>query len=296
MYTTDASPILKITIDEDQWNQFVHNTQDFNQIVLEKRPYTRFLLAPSLQAVLGKQHIELIIHTVKSSNLGCVMVNYPHQHEDFSLHLKLATAFSCLLGSAYFDELTTKYYAAVDLAPDTRGDSFLSEPYFDLRLHTDGTFYKKAVEWVVLAKTRQHQVEGGELSLHHINALENLPELLQNPLAFKDFLFEASASKKISDEVYQPIFFEKNGETTIRFSDQFCHPQTIEQALFLHQLSESLENSTTRRIEPFPVGQLVILNNASWLHGRLKIKPGLSFSRQLLRLRGRFALDKEPTQ
>jgi protein CsiD len=285
---TVCPPLLRRSISEEEWNQFLYLSRELDLATLNKRPYSRFLLTHYLQETLGKEWISLLAHSITSHQIGGVLLNYPVSENNFLQHLKLSTALAYSLGTAQFDELSGAYYAAIQLTQESHGDSFLSEPYLDLRLHTDGTFYKKPIDWIILAKTKEENVIGGQLSLHHLHLLENLNDLLQHPLAFREFLFQGTASKKTTDIVHQSIFFEYNGQIAIRFSDQFCQPQTREQALFLHQLSESLELSAKRHVEPFPVGQLVILNNAFWLHGRLKIAPEVAFDRHLLRLRGAF--------
>ncbi|HHF0524160.1 TPA: carbon starvation induced protein CsiD [Legionella anisa] len=283
----------RIEIDRELWGYFLKETDNFDPIILEKRPYSRFIIAHKLQEILGQSTVNMLVHTVQSHEFGGVFITYPYEEYDFSHHLRLATAVAYTLGVAYFDEMSQHYYAAINLGPNTQGDSFLSEPYHDLRLHTDGTFYKKPVEWVVLIKTKQHDVDGGELTLHHLNDLEALDTFLSHPLALAPFLFEASASKQLNARVQQAIFFEKNGMLGIRFSDQFCQPQSLEQALFLHHLSDCFEQSDARLVDFFPPGQVVILNNSCWLHGRLKIIPKLNFMRQLLRIRGAFTIEKE---
>ena len=283
------SRIVEVTIDEEQWGRFLYETNDFNEMVLTKRPYSRFIVADCLQKTLGHQYTQLIINAVQSHQQGAVFIKYPHVDSSLCGHLKLATAFAYLLGHPYRDEMTQKYFAAIHLTTDTLGDSFLSEPYEDLRLHTDGTFYKKSVEWVILSKVIQRNIQGGELSLHHLYDLPELEELLQHSLAFSPFLFEASTSKNVGGVCSQSVFFKTNGQLSIRFSDQFAYPQNKEEAFFLHQLSEYFENSSYRLVDPFPVGQLVILNNAFWLHGRLKINNKSTFIRQLLRIRGSFS-------
>ena len=286
---TNVARIVEITMDKEQWEQFLYETNAFNETVLTKRPYSRFIVADCLQKILGNQHTKLILDAVQSNQQGAVFINYPYVDSQLGVHLKLATAFAYLLGQPYRDELTQNYFAAINMTAETQGDSFLSEPYEDLRLHTDGTFYKKPVEWVVLAKVIQHNIQGGELTLHHLYDLPELEELLQHPLACRPFLFEASASKNVGEVCIQSVFFKTNDQLAIRFSDQFASPQNTEEAFFLHRLSDALESSAYRLIYPFPVGQLVLLNNSCWLHGRLKIKNTSTFMRQLLRIRGSFS-------
>lgn len=229
---TGSSRIIEIMINEKQFELFMDETKDFNATVLSKRPYSRFIVADCLKKILGDEHTTFVLKTIHANYQGAVFIKYPFVDNQLGGHLKLATAFAYLLGKPYRDETTQTYFAAINLTHATHGDSFLSEPYEDLRLHTDGTFYNKPVDWVILAKVIQNNIEGGELTLHHIEDLQKLEYFLENRLAFSPFLFEASASKNVEKACNQSVFFKKNGQLSIRFSDQFAKPKNKEEAFF----------------------------------------------------------------
>ncbi len=288
LYSNGQSTILRFEINEDEWNKFLLATDNIHRVTLEKRPYIRFICAEVLRNILGLDKIHNLITKLKSYEYGGFLVSYPKHLSNLSNDLKIATAFAFCLGAPQIDELTKKYYAEIDLTPKTKGDSFLSEPFHDLRLHTDGTFYQDSSEWVMLSKITQNDLIGGELSLHHIQDISNIQKIATSAIALSNFKFQASESKKVMESVCQPIFFKKNNHLAIRFSDQFCHPENFEQAKFIHDLSDNLEQSKKKIITDFPTGQLLILNNSFWLHGRLKIVDNEKFNRKLLRMRGIF--------
>lgn len=278
--------IVQLDISSSTWQDFQNQTAQFNQVCLEKRPYTRLVLADVLTNTFGIAWVKTLQETIINPNKAALIINHPNH--DFGQTLRFSTAIAHLLGHAEFDQMTGKYYASVDLAPSPAGDSYLTEPYHDLRLHTDGTFYNKPIDWIVLGKTKQRGVKGGELTLHHLYDIEDLDELTGRNEGWENYEFKASASKNVQGSISKPILFHHNDELGIRFSDQFCHPSSIKQALFLHELSEKLENSPNRILHPFTEGTLLILNNLFWLHGRLKLEQTPTFERQLLRLRGAF--------
>jgi protein CsiD len=51
----------------------------------------------------------------------------------------------------------------------------------------------------------------------------------------------------------------------------------------------SMEASPATREVPVPVGDLVVLNNAFWMHGRAAFEPDVRLHRELMRIRGVFA-------
>ncbi|MFP3361455.1 carbon starvation induced protein CsiD, partial [Planococcus sp. SIMBA_143] len=75
----------------------------------------------------------------------------------------------------------------------------------------------------------------------------------------------------------------------ICFIDQFVHPENIAQATYLQELSLSMENSSATKGLELPAGELIMLNNRFWLHGREAFEENTGLHRELLRQRGRFA-------
>ncbi|PQO98754.1 hypothetical protein C5614_11885 [Massilia phosphatilytica] len=50
-----------------------------------------------------------------------------------------------------------------------------------------------------------------------------------------------------------------------------------------------MENSSGTAAIPLPVGDLVMLNNLFWLHGRAPFEKNANLHRELMRQRGMFA-------
>jgi protein CsiD len=73
------------------------------------------------------------------------------------------------------------------------------------------------------------------------------------------------------------------------FIDQFVQPRSTAEAIYLHNLSASMEAAPATREVPLPVGDLVVLNNYFWLHGRAPFQKHPDLHRELMRQRGVFA-------
>ncbi len=56
----------------------------------------------------------------------------------------------------------------------------------------------------------------------------------------------------------------------------------------LRDLSNSMENDESVIELELPVGDLVVINNIFWLHGRAAFEKDPNLNRELLRQRGRF--------
>lgn len=279
-----------IKIETSVLDKFFHQTDPICQTVLKKRPYTRFIVADFLKNALGDNLISCLQEYLLSPKHGAIFCQLPNEYFDNDeQYLKLLTAFSLIFGIPCIDQMSQNYFASVDLMRQGSGDSFLTEPYHDLRLHTDGSFYPQQVDYVFLAKPREKHIEGGELTLLAINNLEGLSSFIEMEQSIEPFTFQASLSKNYNQVVIAPIFSTYQSGIQIRFSDQFCQPQSSKSAWFLHELSEAMESSRHKISIAFPEGHLLLLNNRYWLHGRKKFTAlHEGFQRRLLRIRGNF--------
>jgi protein CsiD len=73
------------------------------------------------------------------------------------------------------------------------------------------------------------------------------------------------------------------------FIDQFVQPRDRDEASYLYELSNSMEASSGTKEVALPVGDLVVLNNYFYVHGRAPFLENPNLHRELMRQRGRFA-------
>ncbi len=73
------------------------------------------------------------------------------------------------------------------------------------------------------------------------------------------------------------------------FIDQFVQPRNAAEAAYLRDLSNSMEASAGTREVRLPVGDLVVLNNYFYVHGRAPFQKNEGLERELMRQRGLFA-------
>ena len=240
------------------------------------------------------------------------------------LCLLLSTALTHLIGIPNFDAMNGTYYARFVVQHTDNSDSYLRKPYTNMTLHTDGTYVNEPTDWVLMMKLQERNVGssssssgggGGRSRLLHLDDWSELDRFHKHSLANHPFLYQSPPSKNVSVQVYKPtVFFQTNnhsssdnqnqkqqqqqqqqqpqqekGQPCLCFIDQFVHPTTIEQAKYLHDLSASMEGSPGTKFVQLPVGELILLNNTFWVHGREAFAgPNQKLFRELLRQRGGF--------
>lgn len=252
-------------------------------------PYMRLILAKELDQLFGadfKYSIRAILHDRDSGGFTIGVNGVTSEHQDY---IKFGTAISHLIGPGNFDAMSGTYYARFLVKDTDNSDSYLRQAYRLFTLHTDGTFVEEATDWLLMMKFEEKNANGGESRLLHLDDWEDLRKFAEHPLAAHEFTYKSPASKNISQTVKRPTFFKMNDKHCICFIDQFVCPETIEQAIYLHDLSLSLENSPATHEMPLPVGDLVMLNNNFWMHGRAPFEKNPGLQRELMRQRGMFS-------
>jgi protein CsiD len=233
-----------------------------------------------------KDMIRAIVHDRQSGGFTLGVQDVTRRPDDF---VKLGTAIGHLIGPANLDAMSGTYYARFTVQHADRGDSYLRSPYRNLSLHTDGTFVAEATDWLLMMKFEERNAIGGESRLVHLDDWEDLETYREHPLASHPFTFKAPKSKNVGDSVQHPIFFQADGKPCISVIDQFVYPETIAQASYLGKMFASLEECAGTATIPLPVGELIVLNNHFWMHGRAAFQEHPGLYRELMRQRGVFS-------
>jgi glutarate dioxygenase len=281
--------LYHITLEGERLRSFFALLADVDVQNLEYVPYMRFMAAQRLETAFGEELIRTIrsiLHDRESGGLTIGVGDATRQQHEY---LKFATAVAHSIGPANFDAMAGTYYARVVVTHADDSDSYLRKAYRTLALHTDGTFVSEATDWLLMMKFEERNACGGESRLLHLDDWADLDAFRRHPLATYQFTYKSPPSKQVIETVRRQTFFTVNGRPCICFIDQFVYPDTIEQARYLHDLSQSLERAPAVTAVPLPVGQLILLNNAFWLHGRAAFDPHPQLYRELLRLRGIFS-------
>jgi protein CsiD len=256
---------------------------------LEYVPFMRFIVADALERAVGEELGPALRHLVHSRAAGGFTLGVQGLTQNSADFVKLGTAISHLLGEANHDAMSGTFYARFLVKDTDASDSYLRQAYRLFSLHTDGTFVDEATEWLLMMKFAEENAVGGESRLLHIDDWEERDRFLDNPLSTRPFLYKAPGSKNVNDCVERPVFFQSQFGLAISFIDQFAQPRSREEARYLHDLLASMEASPGTREVPLPVGDLVVLNNYFWLHGRAAFEKNPALHRELMRQRGTFA-------
>jgi protein CsiD len=250
----------------------------------------RFVLADRLDRHVGDRFRQAICDILLDRDSGGFTLGVQDVATKEDELVKFATAVSHLAGPANRDAMSGSYFARFVVKHSVEGDSYLRHAYRNLALHTDGTYVEEATDWLLMMKLGEHDAEGGESRLLHLDDWQDLDCFHDHPLGSQPFAFKGSASKNVDRVVRRPLFFRDGSGICISYIDQFVHPENLEQARLLFEISQSLETCPKVGTPKLPVGNLIMLNNRFWLHGRAAFRPNERLHRELLRQRGVFAI------
>jgi protein CsiD len=278
-----------ISLDRQALASFFDQVKAIDLQNLEYVPFMRFQLGLLLNEALGGNFGNVIRGIVKDRATGGFTLGVEgvtSAPEDF---VKLGTAVGHLLGPGNHDAMSGTYYARFLVRDTDESDSYLRQAYRLFTLHTDGTFVDEATDWLLMMKFEERNAVGGESRFMHLDDWAELDRFLDDPLGAREFQYKAPGSKNINQEIHRPVFFHSEYGLAMSFIDQFVQPRSMEEAAYLHDLSASMEASEATYEVPLPEGDLVVLNNFFWLHGRAPFQKHEGLHRELMRQRGMLA-------
>jgi len=289
----DASPhhgrLYHVEFDQNLLQRFFDETARVNAQNLEYIPHERFMMAEKLRELFGQRLQDVLRTILLDRTSGGFTLGVQGLVSSADDYVRFGTAISHLIGPGNFDSMSGTYYARFLVRDTDSSDSYLRQAYRLFTLHTDGTFVDEATDWLLMMKFDERHAVGGESRLLHLDDWQDLNRFADHPLAAHQFLYKSPPSKNEVQMVKRRTFFKMNGRHCICFIDQFVQPESIEHARYLHDLSESMENSAGTVSLPLPVGNLIMLNNLFWLHGRAPFEKNPLLHRELMRQRGMFS-------
>ncbi|WP_054949238.1 glutarate dioxygenase GlaH [Numidum massiliense] len=281
--------LYHLQLDGELLARFFDKCKEETEQSLEYVPYARHVIAHYMRELFGGSFQETLRGILHDRESGGFTIGVQGCTTNPADYVKFATALTHLVGIPNFDAMSGKYYARFTVKDTDNSDSYLRQAYRLFTLHTDGTFVDEATDWLLMMKMAEENAVGGESRLLHLDDWEDLEKFSTDPLATYEMTYKAPPSKNVQEVVRRSTFFQHNNAPCICFIDQFAHPETVEQALYLKKLSHSVENSPATHALKLPVGDLVMLNNLFWMHGRAAFEKHPQLHRELMRQRGRFA-------
>ncbi|REG50943.1 protein CsiD [Paraburkholderia sp. BL6669N2] len=281
--------IMHLTTDADALVGFIQDARDIDLQNLEYVPFMRHHLANLLIQRLGDGFAKALIELVKDRRHGGFTLGLQGLSDDPADFVKFGTAVGHILGPANHDAMSGTYYARFLVKHTDDSDSYLRQAYRLFTMHTDGTFVSEATDWLLMMKFAETNAIGGESRFLHIDDWQDRDVYVNQPFGTTPFLYKAPGSKNVTEKVQRPIFFQSDFGLSISFIDQFVQPANREEGAFLRSLSESMEASSGTKEVVLPVGDLVVLNNYFYLHGRAPFERNEALHRELMRQRGMFS-------
>jgi protein CsiD len=270
---------------------FLESVSDINVQRIEYVPFMRFHLSKKLIDLLGVEFQNEIRGLLNDRKTGGFTIGLQGQTSESDDYVKFSTAVSHLIGMPNFDSMSGKYYARFSVEHSDSSDTFLRKAYTTVKLHTDGSFLSEATDWLLMMKFEERNAIGGESRFLHLDDWNEIDEFLEHPLVSHQFKFSYAdrKSKNVDEEVNHVILYKRNNLPCIRYNHQAMHPTNIYQAEYLKQIQDSIENTNGTISVKLSVGDLVMLNNHFWLHGREPFEVNSGLHRELLRQRGVFS-------
>ena len=151
--------------------------------------------------------------------------------------------------------MSGSYFARFVVKHTDNSDSYLRQAYRNIYLHTDGTYVDEPTDWLMMMKIAERHAEGGESRLLHLDDWNDLgPVPSASPGRPQLRLQGAPVEERREELIRRPIFHRDSSGVGISYIDQFAQPETIEQARYLFDLSQSLENSPAIKTPRLSVG------------------------------------------
>ena len=281
--------IVNVSADRDALAGFLEDARDIDIQNLEYVPYMRYHLANLLIKRVGNTFARTLVELVMDRRHGGFTTGLQGLSEDTSDYVKFGTAVGHILGPSNHDSMSGTYYARFVVRHTDDSDSYLRQAYRLFSMHTDGTFVTEATDWLLMMKFAEQNATGGESRFLHLDDWAERECFVNHKLATRPFLYKAPGSKNVSESVERPVFFQSEFGLSLSFIDQFVQPANREEAAYLHDLSASMEASEGTKEVALPVGDLVVLNNYFYVHGRAPFERNEALFRELMRQRGTFA-------
>ncbi|MFX1677139.1 glutarate dioxygenase GlaH [Paraburkholderia sp. A2WS-5] len=281
--------IIHVSAERDALEQFLEDVREIDIQNLEYVPFMRYHLTDLLIKRLGNAFARTLVDLVKDRNHGGFTIGLQGLSQDSSDYVKFGTAIGHLLGPSNHDSMSGTYYARFVVGHTDDSDSYLRQAYRLFTMHTDGTFVTEATDWLLMMKFAEQNAIGGESRFLHLDDWDECERFVNHKLATRPFLYKAPGSKNVSERVERPVFFQSEFGLSLSFIDQFVQPANREEAAYLHDLSASMEASRGTKEVVLPAGDLVVLNNYFYVHGRAPFEKNEALFRELMRQRGTFA-------
>ena len=283
-----TSRLFHITIEGEAVSRFLQETRDLSEQRLTYVPYLRSIAADALQQAVGKDFAERINTILRDRSTGGFTLSFARELGSMDQRVALGTAVSHLIGIPNFDDMTGNFYACFTVRDSDESDSYLRQAYRTFTLHTDGTYLKETTDWILMMKMEERSAVGGNSRLLHLDDWSDLARFSNDPHASQPIIYRSPPSKNYPITLEKPTFHEKFDGPAVCFIDQFAYPETIEEARYLRDLSESMEASSAVVSLKLPAEHIILLNNHFWLHGREAFAKNPNLHRVLMRQRGYF--------
>ena len=294
--------VLVIKFQPEQAEALLRDTSGIIPAMTKQSPVQRRLAAIT-EDILGGSLVADIRAALHDRNQGAIWIEtglgaYPSERQ-----IVVAAGIATGLGSinarletpgAFDDKLLT-----ATNPPYRAGFQHAFNPEY---LHTDGRLADlRPTDWLLLLIPRLEHARGGFSRLLHYDDWRECEVFKAGHFANRNVTFVAGKHRALTREEYRtdrhspdytiedvPLFYDYDQMPCLRLGSEFMHTDSDEHYAYLDALQRSVENDPNVLSSLLQPGQLLIVNNRFWLHGRDAFERDDRLTRHLVRFKGRF--------
>ncbi|WP_137136551.1 carbon starvation induced protein CsiD [Rhizobium sp. FKY42] len=287
--------VLRLEIPEDVSNEFVAFCAERPGYNRHAIPAERTRITAKLKKMLGAEAINFINKTLRDPDRGAISMK-PFSGEVLNQAVLSAwiTGLGYLVGTPRCDEKNDNL-AYFDISSD---DPINFNPDAVLPLHTDGTYYNGNTDWIICGKVFDTSTVGGESLLLHVNDWADYSRFSSDEWSSREFVFRGPSAQDPRKAKFGnrgdngalslPMFYSQDGKNCVRMAFQWVHPRNDEEANRLCEIFDSLLDAQEDASFALDVGEIYLLDNKTWLHGRARYGTHQPVERRIIRSIGAY--------
>jgi protein CsiD len=291
---TGSRQVLDLVGTEHGLERFWHQTRDVD-VFYSRRHAVQETLRTALSGAWGLQVCEKLALALQDRRWGAIRLATSKTRATEADLGRLACALACACGSPFAplnqgNCVRGNRLRHVD--PSVRAPGHRS-PYLPDPLHTEAHGASgNGEDYLILACIAREHCEGGETRLLHLDDWGERDCFLSSEYAFRPFPWTFPCSGLSADgpiQCQRSLFWLDNGGLCIRLSPGNAQPPPGPHTEYLRDLQASLNEARSLARFVLLPGDVYLINNRVWVHGREPLKPNPLLSRHMLGVHGTFS-------
>ena len=291
--------VLQALLPVEEQSEFFRLSSNVPAMLTHRQKYQAELRRAFL-ASFGEIFAGELAAAVRNRQTGAVRIGICREYTDEQQAARFGAAVACVCGTPYAPPHAASLTAANLLqhveaaAPGTR------TPYRVDPMHTDTHGFDDLHEDFILVMCQiKFCAEGGASRLLHLDDWAELQQFVDSPAAAGAVRYAFGQTGAIRSEHFarltsfegidirhRALFWMQDGRPCINLTRGYMHPESGEQAAFIDSVCASADAATHQVEFELGRGDMYLINNCFWLHGRKPIERNEKLYRRLFQFRG----------